>query len=289
MPQILSLRKVLLSAFPSYNLTASQWFFVAITGSNSCAAQFQNQVKANWPICLCFNKKRSLSEQGISSLKWQVPEAVFLISRSPGRLGQRSQRAGGQCASSAGWCGACHRRRKALLGTWKTNAQNDTSQEGLVQHRGMEGCITALNQYFIHFKTVFQTAWLTTHFKLLQLPVITNYFNSNHNQTLHHCSYARRSHTDQVWRCFYSLVLFQQAIFCLHCSHSFPLTLEPLPGSRGRDGSPRVWRRWGKDTSFCGQETLEVCVHQDEISTVGRADMMGDRRVLQETHRCTWG
>lgn len=55
---------------------------------------------------------------GVFFLKCKVPEAVFLISRSPGRLGQRSQRAGGQCAVSAGWCGACHRRRKALLGTF---------------------------------------------------------------------------------------------------------------------------------------------------------------------------
>lgn len=116
--------KKILSAFLSYNLTASQWFFVALTESNSCTAQFQSQAKAKWPNCLCFKKKRSLSEQkemlqGVFFLKCKVPEAVFLISRSPGKLGQRSQRAGGQCAVSAGWCDACHRRRKALLETFE--------------------------------------------------------------------------------------------------------------------------------------------------------------------------
>jgi len=37
-------------------------------------------------------------------------EVAFLISISPGKLGQHSQKADGQCAFSASWCDACHRK-----------------------------------------------------------------------------------------------------------------------------------------------------------------------------------
>lgn len=138
-------KKKILSAFLNYNFTVSQWFFVSLTKTNSCTAQFQNQAKAKWYNCPWFIEI-------FFFLKSSLPEAVFLISRSPGRLGQRSPKADGRCAVSAGWCGACRRTWKALLETL-----NDKPMEILKSVSLRTGkYIIASNHQFINWRTVFK-------------------------------------------------------------------------------------------------------------------------------------